>query len=524
MNTTAGNELGERLAFMELADAEKETLRGLAPVVANAIGPALELFYRKVRATPQTSHFFTDDRHAEAASGRQRRHWDTIMRAEYAASYGEAVRAIGSVHARIGLEPRWYIGGYALVADRLVSAVIRERLPQIRAGLFSRKRKIDPAPMLAKEVGTLVKAVMLDVELAVSVYLERLDEQRRLSEAQQVVALESIAEALERLSAGDLDVAVDAALSVKSGKLAAAFNAAAGSLRSVISAVALSSASVRDGSTEIAKASETSGRQSERQAAALEQTAAAVEELSSAIRQTAESAELASRTVAEIRANAERNADVVKKAVVAIGEIDASSRQISQIITVIDEIAFQTNLLALNAGVEAARAGEAGKGFAVVAQEVRALAQRSAEAAKEINALISTSSTQVREGVRLVGDTENWLGQISDAFRRISDIVAEMSASAQSQAGGISEISAAIGQIDQATQQNAAMVEENSAASRTLAAEAEKLAELVAAFRLETGSGSRRGSAASETNRVREDGLNNAVTTGSPAQLRRVAV
>ncbi len=525
MNISAGNELDERLAFMELADAEKETLRNLAPVVSNAIGPALELFYRKVRANPQTSHFFTDDHHAQAASGRQRRHWDTIMRAEYAASYGEAVRAIGSVHARIGLEPRWYIGGYALVADRLVSAVIRERLPQMRAGFFSRKGKTDPAPRLAKEVGTLVKAVLLDVELAVSVYLERLDEQRRSTEAQQVVALESIAAALDRLSSGDLNVTVDAALSAKSENLAAAFNAAAGSLRSVISAVASSSASVRDGSTEIAKASESSGRQSERQAAALEETAAAVEELASAIRNTAEGAGLASRTVSEIRSNAERNADVVKKAVIAIGEIDASSRKISQIITVIDEIAFQTNLLALNAGVEAARAGEAGKGFAVVAQEVRALAQRSAEAAKEINALISTSSSQVREGVRLVGETENWLGQISDAFRKISDIVAEMSASAQSQAGGIGEITAAIGQIDQATQQNAAMVEQNSAASRTLALEAEKLAELVAAFRLEKdGPGNGRGSAASENNRIRQDTPPNAAAIGALTQQRLASV
>lgn len=485
MSMSAGSELGERLAFMELADVEKETLRGLAPVVSNAIGSALELFYRKVRATPQTRHFFVDDHHAEAASGRQRRHWDTIMRAEYAAGYAEAVKTIGSVHARIGLEPRWYIGGYALVADRLVSAVIHDRLPRGRSGLFSRGGVPDPAPKLAREVGTLVKAVMLDVELAVSVYLERLEEQRQMAEMQQTAALEGIAAALERLAAGDLDVTVDAALSSKSEKLAAGFNAAVDGLRAVISAVASSSTIVRDGSVEIAKASEASGRQSERQAAALEETAAAVEELASAIRSTAESAGMASQTVAEIRSNAERNSDVIKKTVVAIGEIDVSSRKIAQIITVIDEIAFQTNLLALNAGVEAARAGEAGKGFAVVAQEVRALAQRSAEAAKEINTLISTSSGQVREGVRLVGETEKWLEQISESIRSISDIVVEMSASARTQAGGIGEISAAIGQIDQATQQNAAMVEENSAASRTLAGEAEKLAELVAAFRLE---------------------------------------
>lgn len=487
MGTSVGNELNERLAFMELAGEEKNILRGLASIISEAIGPALEQFYRKVRSTPQTRHFFADDAQANRAAGHQRRHWDTIMQAEYAAGYAEAVKAIGSVHARIGLEPRWYIGGYALVAEQLVASVIRERLPRVRAGFFGRGGDVDIAAKLSREVGVLIKAVMLDVELAVSVYLDRLDEQRREAEVQQMVALDGIATALERLASGDLDVTVDEALSAKSTNLAAAFNAAVDSLRTVIAAVASSSASVRDGSSEIARASETSGRQSERQAASLEETAAAVGELAGAIRRTAESAALANRTVAEIRDNAERNADVVKKAVVAIGEIDASSREIAQIITVIDEIAFQTNLLALNAGVEAARAGEAGRGFAVVAQEVRALAQRSAEAAKEINALISTSSGQVREGVRLVGETENWLGEIAAAFTRINDIVNEMSVNALTQAGGIGEISAAISQIDQSTQHNAAMVEENSAASRTLAQEAEKLAELVSGFRLDGG-------------------------------------
>jgi len=182
MSTTVDSELGERLAFMGIGDEDKAVLRGLSSVVSDAVGPALDLFYRKVRTTPQTRHFFADDQHADMASSRQRKHWDTILRAEYAASYSAAVKTIGSVHARIGLEPRWYIGGYALVAEQLVAAVIRDRFPKGRTGLFGRGADAGLPERVAKELGVLVKAVMLDVELAVSVYLDRLDEQRRQAE------------------------------------------------------------------------------------------------------------------------------------------------------------------------------------------------------------------------------------------------------------------------------------------------------------------------------------------------------
>jgi methyl-accepting chemotaxis protein len=191
--------------------------------------------------------------------------------------------------------------------------------------------------------------------------------------------------------------------------------------------------------------------------------------------------------VATAKTDAENSGKVVRQAVDAMSAIEQSSKQVSQIVGVIDEIAFQTNLLALNAGVEAARAGDAGRGFAVVATEVRGLAQRSAEAAKEIKALISASSQQVNSGVGLVGETGKALERIVLQVTQITTLVTEIAASAQEQATGLAQVNTAVNQMDQVTQQNAAMVEQSTAASHSLAQEAEKLAQLVASFK--TGGG-----------------------------------
>jgi methyl-accepting chemotaxis protein len=188
--------------------------------------------------------------------------------------------------------------------------------------------------------------------------------------------------------------------------------------------------------------------------------------------------------VATAKTDAENSGEVVGQAVTAMGEIEQSSHQISSIIGVIDEIAFQTNLLALNAGVEAARAGDAGRGFAVVASEVRALAQRSAEAAKEIKALISASSTQVAAGVNLVGETGKALKRIVTQIAEINGVVTDIAASAQEQATGLNEVNAAVNQMDQVTQQNAAMVEESTAASYALAQEADELSRMMSQFKV----------------------------------------
>ena len=255
-------------------------------------------------------------------------------------------------------------------------------------------------------------------------------------------------------------------------------------LQDTMKIVAGNTSGIRTGSSEISTAADDLARRTERQAASLEETAAALNEITSTVRKTSDSAAHAKKVVHSAKESAETSGDIVRRAVAAMGTIQQSSSQIAQIIGVIDEIAFQTNLLALNAGVEAARAGEAGRGFAVVASEVRALAQRCAEAAKQIKALISASSQQVAEGVNLVDETGKALGQISLQVEEITGIVGEIAGSTEEQATALQQVNIAIVDMDKVTQQNAAMVEESTAASRNLFQETEDLARVVGSFKI----------------------------------------
>ncbi len=237
-------------------------------------------------------------------------------------------------------------------------------------------------------------------------------------------------------------------------------------------------------SMEITSAADDLSRRTEQQAASIEETVAAISEITSTVGKTASGAQHASAVVSTTKNDAEKSGEVVKRAVEAINRIDKSSQNIAQIIGVIDEIAFQTNLLALNAGVEAARAGVAGRGFAVVASEVRALAQRSAEAAKEIKGLISSSTQEVSEGVTLVVEAGKALDRIVGAVAQIDDIVSEIAFGASEQATSLQQINTAVSQMDQDVQKNAAMVEETTAATHNLKRETEALISSIASFRL----------------------------------------
>ncbi|MBE7209758.1 MAG: methyl-accepting chemotaxis protein, partial [Gluconacetobacter diazotrophicus] len=278
--------------------------------------------------------------------------------------------------------------------------------------------------------------------------------------AEQAQAMRSVGGELERLAAGDLTARLGEDVGLEYETLRRNFNTAVERLRGSLEAVATNISGIHGGTNEIARATEDLSRRTEQQAASLEQTAAAMDEITATVRKTADGAEHARDVVGRAKQDAERSGVVVRDAVAAMGGIERSSRQIGQIIGVIDEIAFQTNLLALNAGVEAARAGEAGRGFAVVASEVRALAQRSADAAREIKGLVSTSGKQVEDGVKLVDQAGVALERIVAQVAEINGAVTEIAASAQEQATGLAEVNTAVNQMDQVTQQNAAMVEE----------------------------------------------------------------
>ena len=307
-------------------------------------------------------------------------------------------------------------------------------------------------------------------------------EQKQRNEATQF-AVKQVAEGLERLANGDMTCRLDAAFTQDLDGIRHNFNETAQKLEATLQVVGKNASAIKAGSAEIRSASDELAKRTEQQAASVEETAAALEEITSSVRDASRRAEDAGELVDRTRLGAERSGEVVKQAVVAMSNIENSSREISNIIGVIDEIAFQTNLLALNAGVEAARAGDAGKGFAVVAQEVRELAQRSANAAKEIKTLIINSGQQVKTGVSLVGETGAALTEIVTQVQDINTHVASIVQSSREQSTALNEISAAVNTIDQGTQKNAAMVEESTAASHALASEAGELNTLLSQFR-----------------------------------------
>ena len=395
----------------------------------------------------------------------------------------------------------------SVVMGALLSAAIAKPVAAMTAAmakLASGDNNVDvPAQGRKDEVGRMAEAVQHFKDAALEkIRLEgeagearrSADAARTASEAEraataaeQAKVVEGLAKGLERLAGGGLTFRLTDAFPSHYEQLRADFNRAMDTLQDTMREVSTNATAVRSGAGEISQASDDLSRRTEQQAASLEETAAALDEITATVRKTAEGAAQSRESVGAAKADAERSGVVVRDAISAMSEIENSSGQISQIIGVIDEIAFQTNLLALNAGVEAARAGDAGKGFAVVASEVRALAQRSAEAAKEIKTLISASSQQVERGVGLVGETGKVLERILTQVTSINGAVADIAASAQEQATGLQQVNTAINQMDQVTQQNAAMVEQATAASHALSGESEALSRLISRFDLGAG-------------------------------------
>jgi methyl-accepting chemotaxis protein len=474
--------IAERLTFIGLDEEARASLRAMKPLIDREVPKALDTFYKHVRAFPETRKHFSDEAHMNSAKSRQASHWSVIASAEYGDSYVRGVRAIGRAHARLGLDPRWYIGGYAVVADEIARAVVREYW---KGG---GRRKGEDA---GDAIGSLIKAVLLDMDFSISIYIETLEDARRKQEAERAEAEERqaalvrvLATALDQLSAGNLAFRITDEVASDYEKVKQDFNAALTKLQESMRSIAQNTHGIESGTDEIAQAADDLSRRTEQQAASLEETAAALDQITATVRKTASGAKTASEVVLLARSEAEKGGDVVTRAVDAMSAIEKSSSQIAQIIGVIDEIAFQTNLLALNAGVEAARAGDAGRGFAVVAQEVRALAQRSADAAKEIKALISASSTQVGVGVKLVDETGASLRGLVGKVLEINNVVSEIAASAQEQSTALAQVNTAVNQMDQATQQNAAMVEQSTAATHSLKGETAELARLIGAFQI----------------------------------------
>ncbi|MBY5549605.1 methyl-accepting chemotaxis protein [Rhizobium leguminosarum] len=351
------------------------------------------------------------------------------------------------------------------------------------------------------EIGTMASAVEVFRQAAIAnKQLEKDAEAARLQgETERVTARKQadedaaerlraatsgLAAGLKRLASGDLAFQIDEPFAPDFENLRHDFNMSIRQLDQTLSAITAAIAAIDEGTREIASGAGDLSKRTEQQAASLEETAAALDQITANVSNSSKRTDEARTEATDANRNAAKSSEVVSHAEEAMRRIAASSQQISSIIGVIDEIAFQTNLLALNAGVEAARAGDAGKGFAVVAQEVRELAQRSAQAAKEIKGHIQKSSVEVESGVKLVLDTSQVLKAISEQIARINQHMDAIAVSAREQSTGLAEVNTAVNSMDQVTQQNAAMVEQSTAASGHLAEEAARLRELVSRFRL----------------------------------------
>ena len=277
-----------------------------------------------------------------------------------------------------------------------------------------------------------------------------------------------LGDGLGRLSEGDLTVRLDDGFSDSYRQIKDDFNMAMERLQATIQAIALATGEVSNAAAEISAATSDLSQRTEEQAASLEETSASMEQISTTVKQNAQNAQHANALTQTTHQVADQGGQVVSEAVSAMARIEESSRKISDIISVIDEIARQTNLLALNAAVEAARAGEAGRGFAVVASEVRSLAQRSSQAAKDIKDLIVNSSMQVNEGVGLVNRAGTSLGKIVESIKEVAGIISEIASASGEQATGLDQVTKALVQMDEVTQQNSALVEQNAATAKTL--------------------------------------------------------
>lgn len=486
---SSSDHLDSRLSFMQLDARALERINGIHDDVVAALPGALEAFYTQLRNCPETRRFFSSEQHIDSAKRRQSSHWDRIARGQFDQDYVAAVTTVGEIHARIGLEPRWYIGGYALILEKIITDVLAARWPKHRFG-----GKVDGAADRAAEISAIVKAALLDMDYAISVYLQA-SEAARLKIEDQAKAVERalaserekavgyVSEGMAALAKGDLTFRIGQDIPQEYGLIRDNFNDAMDRLEQMVATIKTSSAAIAASSQEINSGADDLSLRTEQQASALEESAATTEQLAASVKTSAQASRRSVALADDATRIARTGGTIVKDATEAMARIEEASKKISEITGVIDGIAFQTNLLALNAAVEAARAGDAGRGFAVVAAEVRALAQRSSDAAKDITGLIASSDAEVTEGVKLVRLAGDTLEQIVDASAAVSTTVAEIASASGEQANGIDEMSQTVSHMDEITQQNAALAEQSAASARTLLDQIAQLNGLIATFR-----------------------------------------
>ncbi|QNH20454.1 methyl-accepting chemotaxis protein [Xanthomonas sp. GW] len=406
---------------------------------------------------------------------------------DYGRMAAETNAVVGS-HIEVKLKLAQIMGRYAIGdlsqdMDRLPGekAVLTQTMDEVKANLAAMNGQIKQLAQSAADGDFSARGDADSFQFDFRVMVESLNQLMTTADGN----LQSLSALLQSIAAGDLTARMHGEFRGVFAQMRDDANATAEQLSEIVSRIKHSAVSINAAASEIATGNDDLSRRTEQQAASLEETAASMEELTSTVKQNADHARQANQLAAGAATVASEGGDVVGQVVSTMSGIEASSKKIADIISVIDGIAFQTNILALNAAVEAARAGEQGRGFAVVASEVRTLAQRSASAAKEIKELIDDSVSRVAEGSALVGQAGKTMHEIVSSVQRVTDIMSEISAASQEQYAGIEQVNQTVTQMDESTQQNAALVEEASAAARSMEQQATELAQAVALFKLE---------------------------------------
>ena len=516
--------LRERLQFIGLDEAALARIRAIEPALLELLPQALSSFYAQIAGVPEVARHFSGPAQIDHARQRQGRHWAAIAGGRLDAAYFASANVVGNVHARIGLAPKWYIGGYGLIVETLVEGVVKTFAGR-RKG-WGAGRRNEETQSLAGALSALLKAVLVDIDIAVSTYFDRTSaETAELN--QQIGRVVSAAEAgdftgrvevstsngeiarlagsvnnlmtsvetgisatiavLASLARADLTQRMGGAYQGAFAALQADVNAVGDKLSSIIGELRATSSAVRTATSEILIGTNDLSRRTSRQASTIEEASAAIEQVAATVADNARRAEEAGMRAGVAARHAQAGNQVMQAATGAMDKITESSARIATIVETMEGIAFQTNLLALNASVEAARAGEAGSGFAVVAIEVRRLAQSAAQAASEIGALIERSTQDVEAGSRLVADATRTLSGMFETVEANARAMDEIALASREQAAAIAEVSAAVRQLDEITQHNAALVEQTNAAIEQTEAQAGDLDRIVEGFTIGGG-------------------------------------
>lgn len=452
----------DRLRFAGLEAETTDLLRRHRAELDSSIKSGLRDVFHRLQTFPDAARNFTSEHQIERLHDLLASHWDVLTDARFDTLYAERVKVLADSQAKMGLDPRWQIAGHGVMLEHLLAAVIKDLSGR---GFFSGARKRNQE--LADLVAALVRLVMVDVEIAVSLRFNelRIKHHRELTELKKRERSEVDAvfgDAIRALAARDLTVRINAVVPEEYRDLADTFNQALDGLQATFVAVDRDMKRADDASADSNAAIRLQSETGEQQAQRLLQAATALEAIRLGIGESAGMSGAAEKVTVATRQSVDESGQVAGQAINAMADIEASAEQIGEIIGAIDEIAFQTNLLALNAGIEAARAGDAGRGFAVVAQEVRALAQRSAEAAREIKALVATTKAQVDAGVQVVGRTQHAIETIAGQVATINDTVSAVARQTGEHLKAIGDVGSSVQALGRETAASAERARETS--------------------------------------------------------------